>query len=84
MSRGQTLGLSAAFAFFFFIFGIVFINFLQPDIESAQSSLNCSAATTISDGNKIMCLFVDGMMPYFIILVLSSAMGAITSRLTIG
>ena len=82
--RGQTLGLSVLFAIFFFIFGIIFINFLQPDIISSQTSLDCNNVNSISDGNKITCLLVDGVMPYFIILILSTAMGAVTSRLAFG
>lgn len=82
-SRGQTLGLSILYGAFFFIFFIMIINFLQPDIRAAQQSLDCSN-TNISDGSKIACLLVDGLMPYFIILVVSAALGAVTSRMVGG
>lgn len=80
-SKGQTLGLAVLYSLFFFVFGILFINFLQPDIISVQNSLSCSSPLTISDGTKIVCLMVDGVMPYFIIGIVSVAMGAITARL---
>lgn len=83
-NRGQTLGLSILYGVFFFIMAIIFINFLQPDIRAAQTSLDCNNVAGISDGNKITCLLVDGVMPYFIIAILSAAIGTITARLTGG
>jgi len=83
-NKAQTLGLSVLYAVFFFVLGILFINFLQPDIRIAQTSLDCSNVSGISDGNKLTCLLVDGVMPYFIIAILSTAVGIITSRLTGG
>lgn len=81
--KGQTLGLSILYGLFFFVLGILFINFLQPDIRIAQTALDCSN-TSISDGNKLTCLLVDGVMPYFIIAMLSTGVGIITSRITGG
>jgi hypothetical protein len=82
MARGQTLMLSVVFAAFFFIFGIVFVNFVQPDVRVAESGLNCDDLT-ISDGAKLTCLITGGVVPYFIILILSVAGGVITERLII-
>ena len=83
-NKGQTFGLAILYALFFFILGILFINFLQPDIRIAQTSLDCSNVAGISDGNKLTCLLIDGIMPYFIIAILSTAVGTITARITGG
>jgi len=82
MKKGQTFPIAILFAIFLFIFGYLFINFLKPEIQTAQTSLSCSD-TTISDGSKILCLMVDGVMPYFIITILSAAGGLILSKLTV-
>lgn len=82
-SRGQTFGLAMLYALFFFIFGILFINFLHGDITTAQNNMQCSSPALISDGTKVACLLIDGVMPYFIIGILSLAIGTITARLAI-
>ena len=80
---GQTAMLAVLFAAMFFLLGIIFINYIRPDVQTAQSTLDCNNTSTISDGTKLMCLITDGVVPYFIILVLSSAGGVILSRLAI-
>lgn len=67
------------FAIIFFIFGMLFINFIGPDITTARNGLSCTDPS-ISDGTKLTCLAIDGVMPYFIILVISIAGGIILEK----
>jgi len=82
-NRGQTVMLAILFAAMFFLLGIVIVNFIQPDVRDAQVSLDCNSASVISDGTKIACLITDGVVPYFIILIVSTAGGIVTSKLLV-
>ncbi len=83
MKKGQTLMLSLLFAIFIFIFGMVIMNFLKLDVTTARTALQCSSPASISDGVKLACLFVDGVIPYFILLVISISGGILLDRLLI-
>lgn len=78
--KGQTLFLSILIAVMIFAFGMLVLNFLLPDVDTARTALNCTNAT-ISDGNKIACLGTDGVVPYFIILIISTGGGLVLSKL---
>lgn len=82
-NKGQTIMLSVLFAILFFMLGIIFLNFIQPEVKNTQGSLDCNNTSGISDGTKLMCLITDSVVPYFIILVLSAAGGVITARLAV-
>ena len=79
--RGQSLFLSIVVALAIFMIGSLFINFITPEITITRDSthLDCSN-DDISDGNKLSCLAVDIVVPYFIIIILSAAGGIITAR----
>lgn len=83
-SSGQTLMISIIFAAMIFFAGVLFINFIKGDIDTARgaSVLNCGAAGN-SDGVKVTCLVVDLALPYFIVIFLSVAGGLILERLLI-
>jgi hypothetical protein len=80
-NRGQTLMLSVVFAVILFFAGALFLNFLPSEVTTARSAsaLDCQNST-ISDGTKLTCLVVDTTIPYWILLILSSAGGFIISR----
>ena len=80
-NRGQTLGLTIISIVFFFIVGLMVINFLMPEIDTARTALNCADASAISDGVKLLCLVIDTTIPYWIILIFSVVIGAITARM---
>lgn len=65
------------------IIGLMFVNFLMPEVTTFRTDMNCANASAISDGTKILCLFGDITVPYVIILVLALGIGAITARLSI-
>jgi hypothetical protein len=79
--KAQTLGLVLVSSIFFFIVGLMCINYILPEIDSTRISLNCSDASTITSGVKLECLLIDTVVIYWIILVFSVILGAITSRM---
>ena len=80
-NKGQTIGVAIIVAIMFFMVGMMVLNFLMPEVTRARSitNLNCSDST-ISDGSKLTCLMVDTIIPYFMLLVLSVAIGKVTER----
>jgi hypothetical protein len=80
--NGGSLYLSIIIGIIFFIIGILIVNLIKTPIDEARSSdsLDCNNLA-ISDGAKFTCLGVDLLIPYFIVLVLSSAGGYIFGRL---
>jgi len=84
--KSQTLGISIIIAITIFIIGAMMINFLKPEVTRARDATNLDCSNTanfptgISDGTKMVCLVVDLVIPYFIILIFSVAGGLITSR----
>lgn len=79
--KGQTLGLALLNSIFVFLIGLMILNFIMPEITQTRIDLNCSDASSISDGNKLMCLMTDVTVPYWILLVFSLGLGFITARL---
>ena len=64
-----------------FICGFLFINFLTPEIDTFRTAMDCSSVATITDGQKLVCLGGGLVVPYFIIGLISLAIGGITARL---
>ncbi len=84
--RGQGgLGITIMITLVFFIVGLTFMNFIAPEVTDSRASdaLDCANASAISDGNKLLCLAVDLTVPYFILLVFSTAGGYIIGRFLI-
>jgi hypothetical protein len=79
--KGQTLGLTIISIVFFLIVGLMIINFIMPEIDTARTALDCANTGAISDGVKLLCLVIDTTIPYWIILVFSVVIGAITARM---
>lgn len=84
--KGQTLGIAIMVALFLFIVGMMSVNFLKDEVSRARDgdNLDCSNTNVISDGNKLTCLAVDIVIPYFIITVISVSGGYITRRFILG
>lgn len=78
--KGQTTMLTVLFAIFIFLAGVVFINFLIPEVDVFRATMECSNAAVISDGTKLTCLFGDAVIPYWILLIVSLSGGAILER----
>lgn len=69
MNIKGSLFIGFIFAFFFFLIGIWMLPFMKDMATDARTNLNCSSSS-ISDGNKLTCLFVDAGVPYYIIIIL--------------
>ena len=80
-TKGQTLGLALISGIMVFILGLMIINFLFPEINTARGLLACNSPATISDGTKLLCLVIDATVPYWVLAIVSIAVGAITARL---
>ena len=83
--KGAGLGIAIIVSIMFFIIGLTMINYITPEVTTARASaaLDCANSAGISDGNKLTCLAVDLVVPYFILLVISTAGGYITAKLLI-
>jgi len=81
--KKANMSLAVLSALAVFVCGFLFINFLTPEIDTFRTAMDCSNVAGITDGQKIMCLGGGLVVPYFIIGLLSLAIGGITSRLTL-
>ena len=81
MNKRGGLFLGFTFAFFFFMFGMLMIPLIEDAITSARTSINCSNSTTITSGNKLVCLGLDAGVPYYIVAILSLIGGFIGNEL---
>ena len=82
MNKKGNFLMTGIIALAFFMFGILIIGLIMPDISIARSvdSLDCSNVS-ISSGNKIACLGVDGIVPAFIISLVLIGGGAVVLKL---
>lgn len=84
-NMGQTAMLGLMIGIFIFMLALVFINPLKVVIQEARGTtqLDCSNSS-ISDGNKMTCLLVDLILPYFIGVVIAIAGGWIGAKILVG
>lgn len=78
--KGQSLGLSIMGAILIILVGLMSVNFLMTEVTNARVNLACSDVDNIEDGNKLLCLVHDLVIPYWIWIIFAIAIGAITSR----
>ena len=80
--KGQTIFMSIIYATMIFLIGMTLINFLKPELTTARSSdnLDCSNGSSITDGNKLMCLFTSATLPLFILGILSLSGGYLLDK----
>ena len=84
MNKRGSMGVMIIVTIMFFIIGMAMVNFLGPEVTNARAAttgLDCANSAGISDGNKMTCLAVDLVVPYFIILMVSAAGGFITAKM---
>lgn len=79
-SKAQSLGLSIMSAILILLVGFMALNFLTGEVTTARIDMACSDAENIEDGNKLFCLVVSIIIPYFIYIILVMAISAITVR----
>lgn len=76
MKKGQ-IGLAVLYAFCYFLFGMILYQFFKPDIVIARTDIGCIAPA--SWGDMGLCLLLDGIIPYFVIMIIATAGGIITN-----
>lgn len=81
MNKRGGLGLAIISTIMVFIIGMMMINFLMSGVTTFRADLNCADASDISDATKLTCLVGDATIPYFVLIVFSLAIGAITTRM---
>ena len=79
-NKAQSLGLSIMSFILIILVGFMAVNFLMTEVSEARVNLNCANATAIEDGNKLLCLAQDLVIPYWIWIIMAVAIGAITAR----
>jgi len=67
---------------FIYIMGVLFLPFILDDIDSSRLNLDCSNSSAISDGTKLTCLGISGLVPYYIWFFISVALGYIIGTKT--
>ena len=74
--------ISIGVAVMIFMSGMIMLNFIRTEVTNVRSSddLDCANFTVISDGNKLTCLVVDTVIPYWIIIIVSFSGGIIINR----
>lgn len=82
MNKKGSVYLSIIISLMFFMMGMIFLNYLKPEVSVATSAtgLNCDSASAISDGVKLTCLITDSVIPVFIISVFSVAGGFLLGK----
>jgi hypothetical protein len=78
--KGSSLGLAILSFLGIIIIGIMFVNFLMPEVTTFRDAMSCSDAANIGDGVKVTCLIGDATIPVFIAGILSLAIGVIARR----
>ena len=68
-------------ALLIFIIGMISINFIKTEVTSARGLIDCTTPAT--DGTKLMCLNIDIVIPYIMLVIFSIAGGVITEKFLI-
>jgi hypothetical protein len=69
------------FAFVLFIIGMVTVNFIKDEVTRSRGENFCTSPLT--DGGKVTCLLIDGVVPYFFVLIFSGVGGLILEKFLI-
>ena len=80
--KGQVALLGLIIGVFIFLLGMSFIDPMKDVLTEVRggSQLDCTN-TSVSDGNKLTCLAVDLVLPYFIVTVLAVAGAWMSAKL---
>ena len=66
MNKRGNVFLGVTFGIVIFIFGVLILNFFLDDIVLARTNLKCSSPALITSGTMLVCLLIDGLVPYYI------------------
>ncbi len=65
---------------FIILTGFLMLNFLTGEVTRSRTDMACSDVNNIEDGNKLFCLVTDLVIPYWIWIIISIAIGAVVVR----
>lgn len=83
MNKKATLGITIITSIFLLIVGLTITNFLFPEVTNFRVDMNCSSAADITDGQKLICLVGDLVVPYWIYIVFALVIGGIIAKFTL-
>jgi len=75
MNKKGSIYLGLALGLMIWITGVLILPFITGDVTTVRVALNCATPLEITSGNKLSCLFVGGLVPYYIWFFSSMALG---------
>lgn len=76
-------GFAIVIAFLLFFAGSLFVNPLKDSVTDFRTDIGCATPASLSDGAKLLCLGGDAVIPYFILLLISTIGGIVFSKFLI-
>lgn len=55
-----------------FMFAMLFMNLMMDDVTLTRDATHLNCASPDTDGDKVLCLVVDGIIPLFIFAVITA------------
>jgi L-lactate permease len=87
-SKGQSLYGIILTAIIALIVGMLFLNFIKPEVDNSMNAMNCGTDKnpnmSLTDGQKSMCLVGESISPYYILAILGVIGGLIAERVIVG
>ncbi len=77
MNKKGSMFLGIGLGIFMFIIGALILPYLTDDVSTFRVALNCSNSDSITNGAKLTCLFGGALIPYYIWLFTSLALGLV-------
>jgi len=81
MNKKGSIYLGLALGLMIWIIGVLILPFITEDVTTVRVALNCASSSEITGGNKISCLFIGGLVPYYIWFFSSMALGLLIGGL---
>lgn len=78
--KGQLIVLNMMIAMTIIITAIIFIDPLKEVIGIGQTDLDCSNAETLSTGDRMTCIWLDYLLPGFILACLGVGIAYLGAR----
>jgi len=82
MNKKGNLGIAIITSIFIFIVGFAALNLLLPEVSTFRVDMKCDTVAELTDATKLLCLAVDLAIPYWIIIIVSVAIGGIVAKFT--
>jgi len=82
MNKRGNIGIGVITAIFIFLIGFATLNLLLPEVSTFRVDMHCDSPDDITDSTKLLCLVVDLAIPYWIVVIISVAIGGIVAKFT--